>query len=207
MMFRFCEIVSLTAARFLLPLQYCFQKRLMKFLIAFSEYQLLFGCSVPKRPVTKLSKSDIQKDLESVQRKHLEQIVLPSVLEGDDDLGSIFDKDSSDFAQSIKQRLVESRKMQRYVEGRIRKNMKKFGDEKRFVVLTPEDEVLKGFPEIEMKWMFGDKEVTVPKAVSLHLYHGWKKWREEAKAELKRKLLDDVEFGREYVAERQVNFA
>ncbi|POO02926.1 AAA-type ATPase [Trema orientale] len=158
--------------------------------------------SVPKRSVTKLSKSDVQKDLESVQRKHLEQIILPGVLEFDG-LGSYFDKDSSDFAQRIKQRLRESREMQRYVEDRIRKDMRKFGDEKRFVVLTPEDEVVKGFPEIEMKWMFGDKEVVVPKAVRLHLYHGWKKWREEAKAELKRKLLDDVEFGKEYVAERQ----
>ncbi|XP_062084344.1 probable inactive ATP-dependent zinc metalloprotease FTSHI 5, chloroplastic [Humulus lupulus] len=157
--------------------------------------------SVPKRPVTKLSKSDIQKDLESVQRKHLEQIILPSVLEVD--LGSYFDNDSSDFAQRIKQGLRESREMQKYIEARIRKDMKKFGDEKRFVVLTPEDEVVKGFPEIEMKWMFGDKEVMVPKAISLHLYHGWKKWREEAKAELKKKLLENVEFGKEYVAEKQ----
>ncbi|KAF4379841.1 hypothetical protein G4B88_012764 [Cannabis sativa] len=158
--------------------------------------------SVPKRPVTKLSKTDIQKELESVQRNHLEQIILPSVLE-DNDLGSYFDKDASDFAQRIKQRLRESREMQKYVEARIRKDMKKFGDEKRFVVLTPEDEVVKGFPEIEMKWMFGDKEVMVPKAVSLHLYHGWKKWREEAKAELKKKLLENIEFGKDYIAEKQ----
>ena len=131
---------------------------------------------------------------------------MPSVLEVDD-LGSVFDKDTSDFAQRIKQRLRESREMQRYVEARIRKDMKKFGDEKHFVVVTPKDEVVKGFPEIEMKWMFGNKEVVVPKAVSLHLYHGWKKWREEAKAELKRKLLDNVEFGKEYVAQRQVDLA
>lgn len=157
---------------------------------------------VPKPPVTKLSKSDIQKDLESVRRKNLEQIILPSVLEIDD-LGPFFDKDSIDFAQRIKQGLKASRELQTNTEAHIRKIMKKFGDEKHFVVSTPEDEVVKGFPEVELKWMFGDKEVVVPKAISLHLYHGWKKWREEAKVELKRRLLEDVEFGKEYVAERQ----
>lgn len=160
---------------------------------------------MPKPSVIKLSKSDIQKDLESAQRKNLEQNILPSVLEVDD-LGPFFDKDSIDFAERIKHVLKDSREMQRNTEARIRKNMRKFGDEKRFVVATPEDEVLKGFPEVELKWMFGDKEVMVPKAISLHLYHGWKKWREEAKAELKRRLLEDVEFGKEYVAERKVDF-
>ncbi|OMO96093.1 hypothetical protein COLO4_15521 [Corchorus olitorius] len=86
---------------------------------------------------------------------------------------------------------------------KIRRRMKKYGGEKRFVVKTPEDEVIKGFPEVEMKWMFGDKEVVVPKAISLHLYHGWKKWREEAKADIKRNLLEDADFGKQYVAERQ----
>ena len=83
--------------------------------------------------------------------------------------------------------------------------MKKFGDEKRFVVNTPADEVVKGFPEIELKWMFGDNEVVVPKAISFHLYHGWKKWREEAKTDLKRNLLENVDFGKQYVAQRQVD--
>lgn len=156
--------------------------------------------------MTKLSKSDIQKDLESVRRKNLEQIILPSVLEIDD-LGPFFDKDSIDFAQRLKQGLKASRELQTNTEAHIRKIMKKFGDEKHFVVSTPEDEVVKGFPEVELKWMFGDKEVVVPKAISLHLYHGWKKWREEAKVELKRRLLEDVEFGKEYVAERQVDFS
>jgi hypothetical protein len=63
---------------------------------------------------------------------------------------------------------------------------------------------VKGYPEVELKWMFGDKEVVVPKAIHLHLYHSWKKWREEAKAELKRKLLEDADFGKEYVAQKQV---
>lgn len=162
------------------------------------------GCSVPKDPVTKLSKSDIQKDLENAQRKHLEQMILPNVLEVDD-LGPLFY--STDFAQRIKQGLQDSRELQKKTEAQIRKNMKKFGSERRFLVKTPEDEVVKGFPEVELKWMFGDKEVVAPKAVGLHLYHGWKKWREEAKADLKRNLLENVDFGKQYVAQRQVTFA
>jgi phage gp29-like protein len=82
--------------------------------------------------------------------------------------------------------------------------MKRFGDEKHLVVKTSADEIVKGYPEVELKWMFGDKEVVVPKAIHLHLYHSWKKWREEAKAELKRKLLEDADFGKEYVAQKQV---
>lgn len=160
---------------------------------------------MPKRSVSRLSKSDIQRDLESAQRKHLEQMILPNILESED-LGPFIDQESVVFAQRIEQGLKDSRELQRTLEAQIRKNMKKFGDEKRFVVNTPEDEVVKGFPEVELKWMFGDKEVVVPKAVGLHLYHGWKKWREEAKADLKRNLLENVEFGKQYVAQRQVSF-
>lgn len=159
---------------------------------------------MPKKSVTKLSKSDIQKDLENAQRRHLEQSILPSIVEVDD-LGPLFT--STEFAQNIKQGLEESRKLQTKTESQIRKNVKKFGNEKRFLVQTPEDEVLKGFPEVELKWMFGEKEVVVPKAAGLHLYHGWKKWREEAKADLKRNLIEDVEFGKQYVAKRQVAIA
>lgn len=118
----------------------------------------------------------------------------------------LFHQDSVDFSLRIKQGLEDSKKLQRTLENRIRKRMKKFGHERRFVVKTLEEEVLKGFPEIELKWMFGDKEVVVPKAVGLHLYHGWKKWRDEAKADLKRKLLEDADFGKQYVAQRQVTF-
>ncbi|XP_059437221.1 probable inactive ATP-dependent zinc metalloprotease FTSHI 5, chloroplastic [Corylus avellana] len=158
--------------------------------------------SLPDGSATKLSKSDIQKDLESAQRRHLEQMILPSILESED-LGPLFDRDSVNFAQRIKEGLKDSRELQRNLEARIRKNMRKFGDEKLFVVNTPEDEVLKGFPEVELKWMFGNKEVVVPKAINLHLYHGWKKWREEAKADLKRNLLENDDFGKQYVAQRQ----
>lgn len=159
---------------------------------------------MPKDSVTKLSKSDIQKDLENAQRNNLEQMILPNVVEVDDP-GPLFN--STDFAKHIKQGLKESRELQKKTEAQIRKNMKKFGSEKRFLVKTPEDEVVKGFPEVELKWMFGDKEVVVPKAAGLHLFHGWKKWREDAKADLKRNLLEDVDFGKQYVAQRQVAFA
>ncbi|KAH9706867.1 putative inactive ATP-dependent zinc metalloprotease FTSHI 5 [Citrus sinensis] len=158
--------------------------------------------SSQENSVTKLSRSDIREELESAQRKHLEQMILPSIVEVED-LGPLFYQDSLDFALRIKQCLKDSRELQRNLEARIRKNMKKLGNEKRFVVRTPEDEVVKGFPEVELKWMFGDKEVVVPKAIGLHLYHGWKAWREEAKAYLKRRLIEDVDFGKQYVAQRQ----
>lgn len=166
-----------------------------------SEYQLLCGCSVPKKSVTKLSKSDIQKDLENTQRRLLEETILPNVVEVDE-VGPLFT--STEFAQNIKLGLEESRKLQREAESQIRKKVKKFGEEKQYLVQTPEEEVVKGFPEVEMKWMFGKKEVVVPKAAGLRLYHGWKKWREEAKADLKRNLIEDVDFGKQYVAKRQV---
>ncbi|XP_004304783.1 PREDICTED: uncharacterized protein LOC101297468 [Fragaria vesca subsp. vesca] len=156
--------------------------------------------SVPKKSVTKLSKSDIQKDLENTQRRLLEETILPNVVEVDE-VGPLFT--STEFAQNIKLGLEESRKLQRKAESQIRKKVKKFGEEKRYLVQTPEEEVVKGFPEVEMKWMFGKKEVVVPKAAGLRLYHGWKKWREEAKADLKRNLIEDVDFGKQYVAKRQ----
>ncbi|XP_020223283.1 probable inactive ATP-dependent zinc metalloprotease FTSHI 5, chloroplastic isoform X2 [Cajanus cajan] len=158
--------------------------------------------SLPTGSVTRLSKVAIQKDLETVHRKYAEQIILPSILDVED-LGSFFHQDSTNFAQRLKTSLKDSREKQRNLEAQIRKRMKKFGKEKRCIVYSPEEEVLKGFPEVELKWMFGNKEVVLPKAVGLHLYHGWKKWREEAKANLKQNLIKDAEFGRQYVAERQ----
>ncbi|KAA8533356.1 hypothetical protein F0562_033111 [Nyssa sinensis] len=158
--------------------------------------------SVPKSSLTKLSRSDIQRELLIAQRKFLEQMILPSVLEAED-IGHPFDQDSVDFARRIKQALEDSRELQKNMEAGIRKNMKRLGDEKRFVLTTPVDEVVKGFPEAELKVMFGSKEVVVPNAVGLHLFHGWKKWREEAKADLKRSLLENVSLGKKYIAERQ----
>ncbi|PKI39092.1 hypothetical protein CRG98_040516 [Punica granatum] len=129
-------------------------------------------------------------------------MLLPKVMEIEA-FGPLFDQELVDFAHQIRQGLKDSRELQRDLEARIRKNMKKFGNEKRFVVNVPSDEVVKGFPDIELKWMFGDKEVVVPKAISLHLYQGWKRWREEVKADLKKNLLEDVDFGKQYVAQRQ----
>lgn len=165
-----------------------------------------YSCSLPKSPSTRLSKHEIQKELETAQRKYWEQRILPTILESED-FGPLFDQNSLEFVQRIKQALTDSGEMQRNLEERIRKKMKKFGDEKRFIVNTPADEIVKGFPELELKWMFGDKEVVVPKAVRLHLFHGWKKWREEAKADLKRNLLENVDVGRQYVAQKQVAVA
>ncbi|KAK2972761.1 hypothetical protein RJ640_019409 [Escallonia rubra] len=158
--------------------------------------------SVSKRSLTKLSKYDIQKELQAAQRQILEQMILPNILE-DKYFGHLFDPDSVEFAQRIKRALQESSEMQRNMESGIRKKMKKSGAEKRVVVNSSVDEIVKGFPEVELKWMFGGKEVVVPKAVRLHLFHGWKKWREETKADLKRNLLEDVELGKKYVAQRQ----
>ncbi|KDP23735.1 hypothetical protein JCGZ_23568 [Jatropha curcas] len=158
--------------------------------------------SLQKSSITKLSRYEIQKELETAQTKFLEQMILPNVMEVEG-LGPLFDQELVDFAAHIKQGIKDSRKLQNDLEARMRKKMKRFGDEKRFVVLTPTDEVVKGFPEAELKWMFGDKEVVVPKAIRMHLYHGWKKWREDAKVNLKRNLLEDADFGKQYVAQIQ----
>ncbi|KAL9303716.1 hypothetical protein ACSQ67_020979 [Phaseolus vulgaris] len=164
--------------------------------------EIRVGCGLPTGSVTRLSKSVIQKDLETVHRKYAEQIILPSILDVED-LGPFFHQDSINFAHRLKRVLKDSREKQRNLEAQIRKKMKKFGKEKRSIIYSPDEDVVKGFPEVELKWMFGNKEVVLPKAVGLHLYHGWKKWREEAKANLKQNLIKDAEFCRQYVAERQ----
>lgn len=158
-----------------------------------------------KNPVTKLSRSETKEELQSAHRQLWEQIVLPNV-STNEDLEYEFDAKSLAFAQRIKHALTASREMQRNLENRVRKRMTKVGDEKRFVVSTPVAEVVKGFPEVELKWMFGSNEVVVPKAIGLHLFHGWKKWRVEVKANLKRDLLENVELGKKYVAEKMVRF-
>ncbi|PIM99004.1 hypothetical protein CDL12_28506 [Handroanthus impetiginosus] len=152
-------------------------------------------------PVTKLSKGEIQKELQDAHRQFQEQIVLPSFLISED-MESLH-QDSTAFALRIQQALMDSREMQKKLEARIRKTMKKYGEERCFVALTPPDEIVKGYPEVELKWMFGTKEVVIPKAASLHLLHGWKKWREDVKVDLKRSFLEDPELGKKYVAERQ----
>ncbi|KAL1560981.1 putative inactive ATP-dependent zinc metalloprotease FTSHI 5, chloroplastic [Salvia divinorum] len=158
--------------------------------------------STSKPPVTKLTKSELQKELQQANRKFQEQIILPSVLLSED-AEFLSNQDSTAFALRIQQVLRDSKEMQNNLEANIRKAMKKHGEERRFVAITPPDEVVKGFPDIELKWIFGKKEVVIPKAASHHLLHGWKKWREDAKMDLKKSLLEDPELGKKYVAERQ----
>ncbi|KAF5196505.1 Atp-dependent zinc metalloprotease ftsh [Thalictrum thalictroides] len=158
--------------------------------------------SVPTSSTTMHSKPDIQRELEVAQREYWEQMLLPRVLEVEES-GIPLDQNTKKFVVNIKQGFEESRELQRKVEAGIRQKMKRYGDEKRFLLKTPEDEVVKGYPEAELKWVFGNKEVAVPKAIRLHLFHGWKKWREEAKAELKRNLLQNVDQGKQYVAQIQ----
>ncbi|KAK6915313.1 ATPase, AAA-type, core [Dillenia turbinata] len=158
--------------------------------------------SKPMTSATRLSRSEIQNDLETAQREYWVQMILPKVMEVEN-FGPLFDHDLKNFVINIKQALKASGELQSNLEGNIRKKMKRHGDEKRFVVSTPANEVIKGFPEVELKWMFGDKEVVVPKAIRIHLYNGWKKWREDAKADLKRNLLENIELGKQYVARRQ----
>ncbi|XP_012839642.1 PREDICTED: uncharacterized protein LOC105960020 [Erythranthe guttata] len=158
--------------------------------------------STPQSPLTKLSKGELQKELQDANRKFQEQVILPRVLVSEDtDSQSV--EDSTAFAHRIQQRLRDSRELQKNMEADIRKTMKKYGEERRFVEITPPDEVVKGYPDIELKWMFGKKEVVVPKAVSRNLFSGWKKWREDAKMDFKRSLLEDPDLGKKYVAERQ----
>lgn len=165
--------------------------------------EIRHSASSPETSGVAFSRNDIQKDLEAAQKEHLKQMVLPGVVEVDDAVGPLFDGEQMKFALRIKQALEESKNLQRELEAYVRKDLKKQGDEKRFIVSTPEREVVKGFPEVELKWIFGKKEVVVPKAMSIHLHHGWKRWREEAKANLKKSLLENVDRGKQYVAERQ----
>ncbi|KZV49363.1 Metalloprotease m41 ftsh isoform 1 [Dorcoceras hygrometricum] len=155
-------------------------------------------------PLTKISKGEIQQELQHAHRQLQEQIILPSVLTNEE-RGSLSYHDATDFALRIQQVLRDSKKMQKNLEDHIKKTMKKNGKERRYIAITPADEVVKGFPDIELKWMFGRKEVIVPKAVGLHLLHGWKKWRDDSKTNLKRSLLEDPDLGKKYVAERQIS--
>ncbi|KAL3651045.1 putative inactive ATP-dependent zinc metalloprotease FTSHI 5, chloroplastic [Castilleja foliolosa] len=154
-------------------------------------------------PLTKLSKAELQKELQDAHRLFQEQMILSNVLLTEDTEEPLSGPDSTAFALRIEQALSDSRKMQKDLEAQIRKNEKKHGEERRFIEITPPGEVVKGYPDIELKWLFGKKEVTIPRAVSLRLFHGWKKWREDAKMNLKKSLLEDSELGKKYMAERQ----
>lgn len=155
-----------------------------------------------RNPPINVSGKDIQIELETTQKEYWQQMLLPKILEAEDP-NIVTDNNSKIFAQNIERVLKESQQMQINLEAQMRQNLKKLGNEKRLLVKTPEAEVLKGFPEVELKWMFGTKDFVVPKSVRIHLFNGWKKWREEANSNLKRKLLENVDQGRQYMAQRQ----
>ena len=94
---------------------------------------------------------------------------MPSIMENDDN-ELPFDQDSTDFVERIKKVLEDSREMQRNLNSGISKNMKRFGDEKRFIVNSPGADIVKVYPKIESKWMFGNKEVVPPRAAIATIY-------------------------------------
>ncbi|GAB2287182.1 hypothetical protein Dimus_021566 [Dionaea muscipula] len=159
--------------------------------------------SLQESTAARVSREDIKNGLEAAQREYLRQMILPSLVEEVEAQGLPSEGYSTGFAMRIKQALDESKDLQKQLEDDVRKRMKRFGKEKRFVVNTPEEEIAKGYPEVELKWMFGNKEVVVPKAIRSLLFRGWERWREKKKAELKRELLENVDLGRQYMLRRQ----
>ncbi|KAJ3708584.1 hypothetical protein LUZ61_012289 [Rhynchospora tenuis] len=154
-----------------------------------------------KDKYSKLSREDLKKDLEAARSSYMEQTLLPKYFSNvDSNTNFSFDAATQQLATRIKQTLMESKQMQRNLENQIRKQMRAYGEERQFVVKTSESEVVKGFPEFESIWKFGEKEVVKPNAVQLRLFHGWAKWREEERAKLKREVLENEEFGRDYMA-------
>lgn len=102
------------------------------------------GCSLHAGSVTRLSKSVIQKDLETVQRKHLEETILPSILDAE---GPLFHEDSIEFTQRLKTSLNDSRELHRNAEAQKRKNVKSPKEKRRFIY-SPDVEVVKGFTDL-----------------------------------------------------------
>lgn len=144
----------------------------------------------------------IEKDLEYAGKKIWEQRFLPSAVDIEEPQLPV-NEEKRELVEHIKRDSQKSREMQEKLDNLIRDRFKEVGEEKLLLVKTPEEEVVKGLPPVELKWLFGDKEVHVPGAASFQMAQGWKKWREEAKANLKKKLLEDVELGKEYIAQRQ----
>jgi hypothetical protein len=145
----------------------------------------------------------IEKDLEEAGKNIWERRFLPSAVDVEEPQLPV-NKEKRELVEHIKRDSQKSREMQEKLDNLVRDRFKEFGEEKLLLVKTPEEEVVKGLPPMELKWLFGDKEVNVPGAASFQMAQGWKKWREEAKANLKKKLLEDVELGKKYVAQRQV---
>ncbi|XP_011621119.1 probable inactive ATP-dependent zinc metalloprotease FTSHI 5, chloroplastic isoform X1 [Amborella trichopoda] len=168
----------------------------------FSQWKQDIYESLSKNNKSRLSIQDIRKDLESAKNEVWEQTFLPMILDIEDP-SHFLNQSTKDFVLNVTKAIQESREMQRNLDVSVRKKTKSYGEEKRFLVSSPAEEVVKGFPEVELKWKFGDKEVIVPKAVRLQLYHGWQKWREEFKENVKRNMMDNTDYGKEYVAQKQ----
>ncbi|XP_045809012.1 probable inactive ATP-dependent zinc metalloprotease FTSHI 5, chloroplastic [Trifolium pratense] len=126
--------------------------------------------------VNGLSKSVVQKDLETAQRKHLEQIILPSIVDVDD-LEPFFHEDSVDFAQYLERSLKDSKKQQKNLEAQIRKN-RKYDKEKHNINYSSEEEeriLLDRDRVVSRTWYNEEKNrwemdpVAVPQAVSTKL--------------------------------------
>ncbi|GAU21882.1 hypothetical protein TSUD_33790 [Trifolium subterraneum] len=125
--------------------------------------------------VNGLSKSVIQKDLETAQRKHLEQVILPSIVDVDD-LEPFFHQDSVD-AQHLERSLKDSKEQQKNLEAQIRKN-RKYGKEKHSIDYSSEEEeriLLDRDRVVSRTWYNEEKNrwemdpVAVPQAVSKKL--------------------------------------
>jgi hypothetical protein len=76
-----------------------------------------------------------------VQRKHLEQIILPSIVDVDDP-EPFFHQDPVDFAQHLERSFKDSKEQQKNLEAQIRKNMK-YDKAKHSNDYSSEDEVIK----------------------------------------------------------------
>eukprot|EP01018_Ginkgo_biloba_P009872 Gb_28496 [translate_table: standard] len=144
----------------------------------------------------------IEKDLENAGKKAWEQRFLPSAVDMEEPQLPV-DEETRKLMESIKIESQMSRQLQEQLDNLVRNRFKEDGEERLLLVKTPEEAVVKGLPPVELKWMFGDKEAHIPGAASLQMAQGWKQWREEAKADLKKSLLENVEKGKQYVAERQ----
>ncbi|CAN1345877.1 Probable inactive ATP-dependent zinc metalloprotease FTSHI 5, chloroplastic [Linum perenne] len=169
------------------------------------EVKLRRSDSLGNSVITKLSRSEIQKELETSQRMLLEQMILPKVVEVEGP-GPLFGSDLMDFAEHVREGLAESRDLQSSLEDRIKKTMRIFGDEKNLVVKTPESILLDRDRVVLKTWYNDEKKrweidpVAVPYAVSKKLVeqarirHDWGAMYITMKGDEKEYYLDAKEF-------------
>ncbi|KAJ7537789.1 hypothetical protein O6H91_11G022100 [Diphasiastrum complanatum] len=144
----------------------------------------------------------VVKRFSEAGKKMWEQTILPLAV-GVHDTTETLDEGTRKLVEDIKLEAEKSKRLQETVDELIRDQMKSVGEEKLELMRTPEELVAKGFSPAEVKWMFGDEEVNVPGIAPLGTALGWKKWRQDKKAELKQYLLKNPEIGKQYVAEKQ----